>query len=143
MGHLFGGLHHVALDDAEGIEIERIPGEGLVRVPVLLGEVVAPVAGDMVGGEGPADGEGAGLHLSLGPAIAGLGVELSELWMTGRGDLAVGGAAIGEAGRRLQALWLPLNGAALAVAAGLAQIVAPFRLADVAVGEHAAAGEQR
>ncbi|MNQ86422.1 hypothetical protein D3C85_1016150 [compost metagenome] len=143
MGDLLGGLHHVAVDHAERVEIEGVTGQGLVRVPILLGEVVAPVAGHVVGGEGPADGEGTGLHIALGPAIAGLGIELSELRVPGRGDLAVGGAAIGEAGRRLQALGLPLNGATLAVAAGLAQIVAPFRLADVTVGEHAAAGQQR
>ena len=63
--------------------------------------------------------------------------------MTGRGDLAVGGAAIGEAGGGFQALGFPLDGATLAVAPCLAQVVAPFGLADVAVSEHAATGQQR
>ena len=97
----------------------------------------------MVGSEGPADGEGTGLHFTLGPAIEGLGVELAELGVTGRGYLAVGGAAIGEAGGGFQALGFPLDGATLAVAPCLAQVVAPFGLADVAVSEHAATGQQR
>ena len=70
-------------------ELEGGAGQRLVRVPVLLGEVVAPVAGDVVGGEGPADGEGAGLHFPPGPAIAGLGVQLTPAGAARRGNLTI------------------------------------------------------
>ncbi len=142
VGYLLGRLHHVAVNDAEGGQIKRSTGERLVGVPVLLGEVVAPVAGDVVGGEGPADSEGAGLNFTFGPAVAGLDVQLAPARAARRGDLTILRAALREAGRALHALGFPLHAATLAVAAGFAQIVAALWLADVTMSQGAAAGQQ-
>ena len=71
----------------------------------------------MVSGKLPAECIGASLHLALGPAAAGLLIELVELGQCGPGDDAIGRAACGKAAWRLQALWFPLDGAAAAIAA--------------------------
>jgi len=104
---------------------------------------VHPVGVNMCGVEGPAAGELPCLYFSSCPAIAGLCFEFTPVRAARRGNLTILTAGLREAGGALHALGLPLHCATLAVATGLAQIVARFRLTDVAVGEYATTGQQR
>ena len=66
---------HATVVLAERIEVESIATEGLSRVPVGLGDEIAPVTRNMVRSKGPFKGAIAGGEVMFVPSRGSLGVE--------------------------------------------------------------------